>query len=125
MLKLRARGLMAGVAGLVALGACAAGVSAMAQGPDVGWEYNGGLAQDHYSALAQITKANVSQLKPVWTFQVEPGAQQAQPIVVGRTLYAQRLLPDLTGGGLPQPDRRGRRSGGRDLPGLAKPGAGL
>jgi len=87
MRKLRSSAMLAGAVAALAVGGAAA-VSAVAQGHDVGWAYNGGLGQDHYSPLAQITKANVGKLKPVWTFPLEAGAVQSQPLVVGRTLYA-------------------------------------
>jgi glucose dehydrogenase len=51
--------------------------------------YNGGLDGDHYSALKQINRANVGQLKEAWRFDTgEMGGIQDNPLVVGRTLYA-------------------------------------
>lgn len=59
-----------------------------AQEANVGWQYNGGPQADHYSPLTQITPANVNQLKQEWTFDMEGGGVESQPIVVGNTLYA-------------------------------------
>ena len=87
MLKRKALWL-AGLSAAAAVAVGGAGFSAVTPTGDVGWAYNGGLGQDHYSPLAQITKANVGRLKPVWTFPLEAGAVQSQPLVVGRTLYA-------------------------------------
>lgn len=50
--------------------------------------YNGGIDSDHYSPLAQITSANVQQLKQVWRFDAgTEGGLQANPLIVGRILY--------------------------------------
>jgi len=65
------------------------------QSPDTDWtEYNGDGARSHYSALKQITKENVSQLKVAWTYS-SGGADtagnrtqmQCNPIVIGGVLY--------------------------------------
>jgi glucose dehydrogenase len=55
-----------------------------------GWPvYNGGLDGDHYSKLVQINRTNVHQLKQAWTFDTgEKGGIQANPLIIGRTLYA-------------------------------------
>jgi glucose dehydrogenase len=51
--------------------------------------YNGGVDGDHYSRLAQINRANVHELKQVWSFDTgEKGGIQDNPLVIGRTLYA-------------------------------------
>jgi len=51
--------------------------------------YGGQSAGDHYSALHQINRTNVHQLKVVWTFDTqEKGGLQTNPLVVGRTLFA-------------------------------------
>lgn len=51
--------------------------------------YNGGVDGGHYSKLAQINRANVKQLAVAWSFDTgEKGGLQANPLVVGRTLYA-------------------------------------
>lgn len=51
--------------------------------------YNGGVNGDHYSSLTQINRSNVHQLKVAWTFDTEEkGGLQANPLVVGRILYA-------------------------------------
>jgi quinoprotein glucose dehydrogenase len=51
--------------------------------------YGGQLANDHYSALAQINRQNVNELRRAWVFDTrEKGALQTSPLVIGRTLYA-------------------------------------
>jgi glucose dehydrogenase len=50
----------------------------------------GQWSQDHYSALSQINRKNVRQLRPAWTFDTgEPGGgMETNPLVVGRVVYA-------------------------------------
>ena len=57
---------------------------------DTDWPaYNGGLDGDHYSALAQIDRTNVSRLKVAWQFDTgEKGNIETNPLIVGRVLYA-------------------------------------
>ena len=57
---------------------------------NVDWPvYGGQEAGDHYSALTQINRTNVSQLAEVWRFDSqESGGLETSPIVVGRMLYA-------------------------------------
>lgn len=54
--------------------------------------YHGGPDQSHYSALTQINRANVSQLKVAWTYETGDAAarteMQCNPIVIGGILYA-------------------------------------
>ena len=51
--------------------------------------YNGGVDGDHYSRLKQITRGNVHRLQVAWTFDTgEKGGLQANPLIVGHTLYA-------------------------------------
>lgn len=51
--------------------------------------YNGGVNGDHYSALDQIDRANVTQLKVAWQFDTgEKGDIETNPLVVGRVVYA-------------------------------------
>jgi quinoprotein glucose dehydrogenase len=51
--------------------------------------YNGGPDGDHYSRLSQINRANVHLLQVAWSFDSgEKGGLQANPLIVGRTLYA-------------------------------------
>lgn len=71
----------AAIAGSVGLGA------ALAAGQSVDWQYNGGPQGDHYTPLAEITPANVAQLKPAWRYDFESGGLQAQPLVIGGVLY--------------------------------------
>jgi glucose dehydrogenase len=50
--------------------------------------YNGQAAGDHYSALSQINRTNVSQLKEAWRFDTgEVGGLQTNPLVIGRMMY--------------------------------------
>ncbi len=52
-------------------------------------EYLGGPDRNHYSPLAEITPANVGQLRRAWEFHTgEFGEMEANPIVVDGTLYA-------------------------------------
>jgi quinoprotein glucose dehydrogenase len=57
---------------------------------DLDWPaYNGGIDGDHYSALAQINRTNVAQLKVAWQFDTgEKGNLETNPLIVGRVLYA-------------------------------------
>ena len=57
--------------------------------PDRGWpSYNGDLAGARTAPLAQITTANVGELRPVCRLRVgEEGSFQTGPIVVGDTIY--------------------------------------
>jgi glucose dehydrogenase len=52
--------------------------------------YGGQKADDHYSPLGQINRANVGKLKVAWSYDTgEKGVGlQTSPLVVGRTLYA-------------------------------------
>lgn len=56
----------------------------------IGWTaYNGQQTGDHYSPLTQIDRGNVAKLKVAWTFDThEEGGLQANPLIIGRTLYA-------------------------------------
>jgi quinoprotein glucose dehydrogenase len=58
--------------------------------PQADWPvYGGQLAQNHYSTLAQINRANVKDLQVAWTFDTgEKGGFQSSPIIVGGTLYS-------------------------------------
>ena len=53
------------------------------------WPANGGgPGNAHYSPLAQINRANVTQLEVAWSFDTqEPGGLQTSPIIVDGTLY--------------------------------------
>lgn len=70
------------------ISACLLSGLSMAQGTS-GWPvYNGGPDGGHYSRLTQINRANVARLKEAWVFDTgEKGGLQANPLVVGRTLY--------------------------------------
>jgi len=54
------------------------------------------FASSRYSGLTEITAANVSSLKPAWTFDtgVRRG-QEAAPLVVGRTMYVVTPYPNI------------------------------
>jgi quinoprotein glucose dehydrogenase len=56
------------------------------------WPYSGGPDQTRYSPLAQITPANVSELKVAWSYDTGdafPGSEmQCQPVVAHGILYA-------------------------------------
>ena len=73
--------------------ACAAALLAQRAVPPIEsagstWTYGGGPRQQRYSALTQISRANVSQLQVAWTYDTgEPGAMQTQPVVIDRVLY--------------------------------------
>ncbi len=50
--------------------------------------YGGQPANDHYSPLRQINKANVAKLKVAWTYETgEDGGMETSPLVVGKVLY--------------------------------------
>lgn len=51
------------------------------------WLYNGGPEGSHYSPLDQITAENVGELEQVWTFPLEEGGLQSQPLVIDGVLY--------------------------------------
>jgi len=68
----------------------AAAPHAQSHSQTVDWPvYGGQAANDHYSALTQINRSNVTRLRVAWTFDShEPGGLQTSPLIVGRTLYA-------------------------------------
>jgi len=77
----------------VALLALTAPALLSAQKRSVDWPtYGGSSANIHYSTLAEITPANVDQLRVAWTYETHdefPGSEmQSNPIVVGGVLYA-------------------------------------
>jgi quinoprotein glucose dehydrogenase len=56
---------------------------------NVSWPAYGGADGDHYSRLVQINRANVDRLRQTWVFDTgEKGDIQANPVIIGRTLYA-------------------------------------
>lgn len=59
------------------------------QQPQQDWPaYGGGPENNHYSALTQINRSNVSQLALAWKFDAgEPGGLETSPIEVGGVLY--------------------------------------
>ena len=72
-------------------GAVVTAVLVSAQAPDRGWPMHGGADNIRYSPLAQINKANVTQLKVAWTYDSQdafPNSEmQSHPVVVDGTLY--------------------------------------
>lgn len=60
-----------------------------ASGEPASWlTYSGTYAAHRFSALDQITPANVARLRPVWAYQVrEPGPVQATPLVADGVMY--------------------------------------
>jgi quinoprotein glucose dehydrogenase len=64
-------------------------VRAHATSRDTDWStYNGGVAGDHYSPLAQINRENVGDLKLAWTYDTgERGGLEVNPLVIGRTMF--------------------------------------
>ncbi|MGB7196776.1 MAG: PQQ-binding-like beta-propeller repeat protein [Acidobacteriaceae bacterium] len=60
------------------------------RGKTVDWPvYGGQLAGDHYSALTQINRQNVSELRRAWVYDTgEKGALETSPLVIGHVLYA-------------------------------------
>jgi PQQ-dependent dehydrogenase (methanol/ethanol family) len=84
---------------LAALGGLAApSLSSQAQPADDGQWVRAArdFASTRYSALDQITTANVKTLKPAWTF--DTGArrgQEAAPLVVGDTMYVVTPYPNV------------------------------
>ena len=65
-------------------------LTARAQTPAFEWPvYNGHSDGDHYSALSQIDRANVTSLRVAWQFDTgESGGLQTNPLIIGNVLYA-------------------------------------
>ena len=75
--------------GLAAMIALATGAVAHAKTaiPDGDWRtIDRDLAQTRFSPLAQITRANVANLKPAWTYPMK-GNNTASPLVIGGVMY--------------------------------------
>ena len=50
--------------------------------------YNGNYNSQRYSALSQINRQNVGQLRPLWMYQIKrPGVFEASPIVADGVMY--------------------------------------
>ena len=75
-------------AGLLGAASILGIAAASGAGSDMNWAYNGGPTGDHYAPLRQITPSNVGRLKEVWRYEMPAGGLQAQPIMIGHTLYA-------------------------------------
>jgi quinoprotein glucose dehydrogenase len=60
--------------------------------PDVEWPTHGGPGNSRYSALSDITRANVRRLEVAWTYDshdaFKGSEMQSNPIIVGGVLYA-------------------------------------
>ncbi|MEO5961521.1 MAG: PQQ-binding-like beta-propeller repeat protein, partial [Opitutaceae bacterium] len=82
------RGRLIRLGSLLALSAAAA---------DADWpEYLGGPDRNHYSPLAQITPANVTQLRVAWEYRTgDPGEMQHNPLVVAGVLYGMTAAGDI------------------------------
>mgnify|MGYP003578682151 FL=1 len=53
-------------------------------------------ASRRYSTLAQISRANVARLRPVWSFSTGVlGGHEGQPLVVGSTMYVVTPFPNV------------------------------
>src|SRR5262245_38771040 len=67
------------------------GALGLAQTADVGWPMHGGVDNIRYSALTQINKSNVSQLRVAWTYDARDAftgsEMQSHPVVVDGTVY--------------------------------------
>ena len=68
--------------------------------PGTEWRYyNGGLDNNHFSPLDQITPANVGQLEPAWTYDMEPTAAgdkvKCNPLVIDGVLYGTTDAKDV------------------------------
>ena len=83
------------LAAIVTAGGCGGSRSGTdAQRADPDWRVYGGSDGDRYSALTQITRANVRNLEPAWRFDhAATGESQTQPLVVGSRLFG--YTPDL------------------------------
>ncbi len=79
-----------GICAVLAFGIAAAYSATSNSGKTVDWPvYGGELASDHYSALAQINRQNVGDLRRAWVFDTgEKGALQTSPLVIGHVLFA-------------------------------------
>src|SRR5262245_42822697 len=49
--------------------------------------WRGTPRSEGYSALTQVNKNNVSQLRLVWAWEMEPGVQQTTPLVYDGVMY--------------------------------------
>ena len=62
--------------------------SAISQSSQDWPRYGGNPEGLHFSELAQINRANVTQLQVAWTFDTaEPGGLQTNPLIVNGVLY--------------------------------------
>jgi len=89
-LRISSAALCLGIWAVLAFAPATAWGAASNSGKTIDWPvYGGQLANDHYSALAQINRQNVGDLRRAWVFDTgEKGALQTSPLVIGRVLYA-------------------------------------
>ncbi|HMA43306.1 MAG TPA: PQQ-dependent dehydrogenase, methanol/ethanol family [Gemmatimonadales bacterium] len=84
---------------LLPVGCCilVANVAAQTPGDDGQWTMPGkDFAATRYSALSAITSANVSRLRPVWSFSTGVlGGHEGQPLVVHNTMYVVTPYPNV------------------------------
>src|SRR6188474_3462037 len=87
----------AGIRAVVALLAGAGALEAQRARDDGQWTMPGkDYAATRYSALAQLTPANVGGLKPVWNFSTGVlRGHEGQPLVVNNTLYVVTPYPNV------------------------------
>src|ERR1700691_3278666 len=88
MEKFRAAAVALGFGLLIASSFMAYGVAGAAA-PAQDWPAYGGQDGTHYSALSQINRDNVKKLAVAWKYDTgEKGGIEANPIIVGKILYA-------------------------------------
>ena len=80
------------ISAITAIAMLGAAQGAMIPGSGDWPAYHGNAAGDHYSALTQITPANVAALQPAWRIETGPGGLQTTPLVIDGALYA--MTPD-------------------------------
>ncbi|HEY9385069.1 MAG TPA: PQQ-dependent dehydrogenase, methanol/ethanol family, partial [Gemmatimonadales bacterium] len=87
----------AGIRAVLALLAGAGALEAQRARDDGQWTMPGkDYAATRYSALAQLTPANVGGLKPVWNFSTGVlRGHEGQPLVVNNTLYVVTPYPNV------------------------------
>src|SRR5882762_2484063 len=81
--------LLAGIASSSCTLTTAAQTSSTSKKSVADWStYGGQPANDHYSALHQINKSNISKLKVAWTYDTgEDGGMETNPLVVGSVIF--------------------------------------
>src|SRR6185503_21210507 len=86
-------------ASIAALGFVLAGMGLAAAAPGTEWkDWGGDAARTHYSALAQITAANVARLKPVWVWDsgVLGRSWEITPLLIdGKLIVSEPISADV------------------------------